>query len=156
MNICFFQANLDTGHSNSVSMSDRSYDNNSFLISINQLALFDDLMSLCRLAKRFSTVFSGSRQILLKKFKAFICICASMGNNPERIYGTGSAVCVGSDNTCFKSLFRNELSLSIYFLFGKKISSPYVYTGSTYIFIRCTQIAGSKPLFPCRPADIRL
>ena len=66
MNICFFQANLDTGHSNSVSMSGRSYDNNSFLISINQLALFDDLIALCRLAKRFSTVFSG-RQILLKK-----------------------------------------------------------------------------------------
>ena len=70
-------------------------------------------MALCRLAKRFSTVFSGSRQILLKKFKAFICICASMGSNREKIYGTGSAVCVGSDNTCFKSLFKNELSLSI-------------------------------------------
>ena len=71
-----------------------------------------------------------------------------MGNNPERIYGTGSAVCVGSDNACFKSLLKNELSLSIYFLFGKIIFSPYVNTGSTYIFIRCTHVAGSKPLFP--------
>ena len=85
-----------------------------------------------------------------------MCICASIGSNPVRISGTGSAVCVGSDNTCFKSIFKNELSFSIYFFFGKIISSPYVNTGRTYIFIRCTHVAGSKPLFPCRPADVRL
>ena len=40
-----------------------------------------------------------------------------------RIYGTGSAACVGSDNTCLNSLFKNELSLSIYFFFNILYSS---------------------------------
>ena len=60
-----------------------------------------------------------------------MCICASIGSNPVRIHGTGSAVCIGSGHTSFKNLFKNELSLSIYFFLGIRISSPYVNTGST-------------------------
>ena len=77
--------------------------------------IFDVLTAIWRLANRFSTVSSGNRQMLLKKFKAFVCIWLSMGNNPVRIYSTGSAVWVGSDKSCFRSLFKNASSLSLCF-----------------------------------------
>ena len=83
---------------------------------MNQLALLEVFTATCRLAKRFSIVVSGNKHILLKKFSVFMCIWPSMGNNPVKIYITGSAACVGRDRTCFTFFQKYVKSINMFLL----------------------------------------
>ena len=117
----------------------------------NIFTFLDNITSKC-------TLFWLSK-LILKFFltvATFICIWASIGRNPERMYGTGSAVFIGYDSTFLKSLLKNSSKRSRNFFTGSSISTPYINIGTTYIFSTCIQVAGSTPLLPWNPTGIRL
>ena len=63
----------------------------------------NDLTSSCLLANWYSTESLDNLVMFPYKDSILLCIMASAGRIPERIYSAGSAVVVGIANICFNS-----------------------------------------------------
>ena len=72
------------------------------LMSTNQLLPAQDLTLNCRLASRFSTVYSSDRQMLPNRVSARLCITASSGIAPDKMYTAGSATVCGKTESVLR------------------------------------------------------
>ena len=112
----FFQLNFSTGFSSNVSELGRLYFISIFFTAMNQLWLVNDLTSGCLLAYWYSTESCDNLVIFPYKDSILLCIMASAGRVPDRIYTAGSSVVVDIDNSCFNSFYIGFQALLMIFL----------------------------------------
>ena len=88
--------------------SDRLYLTQRRLMSTKQLLPAQDLTFSCRLTSLYSIVDSSSRQMLPNRISARLCITASRGIAPDRMYTAGSVTVCG----CSVARTKSDLRIS--------------------------------------------